>query len=515
MATAWQCDEQSASELLNKFRVKALLRLLEGSAGRYTIHDLLHDEALTLLTAPRNDESGSMLAGLDVPLETAHSEFLARYRSRKGFASWADLPDDGYIHSHLAWHLEKSGTPSALHALLDEQTKDGSYAWYGVRYRLGQVNGFLADLNRAWRLADQSQPDGRSSESFGLQCRYSLIAASLNSVASFLTSSLLIAAVKADLWTAAQATGYARRVPEAKLRLEALSSLLPLLPPESCADVVAEALAVANSIGHTAYHVLLDNVPAPHKQPVLQAALRSLRDVTKIPERLEGLCRVGKYMEEADRLDLVREVLEALAQPRNSDAKTVVLYPLAFIAGPDCRCDIIRRAVRVRWPLFSQMAHVQALCGLATIAEPAEKEMTFQKALTVARQSKGRKSLRVEALSYLAGQFKDSPEVLAVVNEAFGAAEQLKRKEDRAEALSHLAPIFRLRQFEARKNEVILLATSVRNPERFVPVAMRLLPHLPPSDARKLLPSTTTMARRLENPRSVCDEFPLGVYGAG
>lgn len=38
-----------------------------------------------------------------------------------------------------------------------------------------------------------------------------------------------------------------------------------------------------------------------------------------------------------------------------------------------------------------------------------------------------------------------------------------------------------------------------------MPVAMRLLPHLPSSDARKLLPSTTTMARRLENPRSVCD----------
>lgn len=503
-ATAWECDDSSAAELLNKFRVKALLRLLEGSASPYIIHDLLHDEALTLLTEPKGDGSDSVLAGLGMTLETAHYEFLARYRRRMGSASWADVPEDGYIHAHLAWHLEKTGTPSALHALLDEQTKNGSYAWYGVRHRLGQVNGFLADLNRAWRLADQSQPD-RPSESLGLQCRYALIAASLNSVASLLTSSLLVAAVKADLWTPAQATGYARRIPEPKLRLEALSSLLPLLSPESCADIVAEALAVANSIGHTAYLVLLDHVPGPHRQAVLQAALRSLRAVTKISERLEGLCGVGKYMEEADRLDLVREVMEALAQPRNSDARAPVLNALAFIAGPDQRSDILRRAVKVRWPLFSQMAHVQALCGLAAIAEPAEKELAFQKALTVARQSKGRKSLRAEALSYLAGQFKDSPHALAVVNEAFEAAAMLKRKEDRAEALSHLAPIFRLGQFEARKNDVVLLATSVRNAERFVPIAVRLLPHLAPSDVRKLLPSTATMARRLENPRSVCD----------
>ena len=95
------------------------------------------------------------MPGLGLTLREAHGRLLERYRARTQGGLWHTLPDDGYIHAHLTWHLEQAGAPEGLHGLLREETAEGRNGWYEARERLGQVAGYLADLARAWGSVDQ------------------------------------------------------------------------------------------------------------------------------------------------------------------------------------------------------------------------------------------------------------------------------------------------------------------------------------------------------------------------
>jgi hypothetical protein len=114
-----------------------------------------------------------------------------------------------YELRHLAAHLEAPGRADDLHHLLRLEwvrTEDVPHirqglrgwldrllgrrrfrterhctnAWYAAKEAVGDTAGYLADVQRAWRLANQSA----ESEAIVLQCRYALITASVNSLAT-------------------------------------------------------------------------------------------------------------------------------------------------------------------------------------------------------------------------------------------------------------------------------------------------------------------------------------------
>jgi hypothetical protein len=62
----------------------------------YRMHDLMHDMARRLI------EDGTFSTQ---NLASAHRQFLERYRNRTTGDYWDCLPNDGYIHRHLAWHI--------------------------------------------------------------------------------------------------------------------------------------------------------------------------------------------------------------------------------------------------------------------------------------------------------------------------------------------------------------------------------------------------------------------------
>jgi len=65
------------------------------------------------------------------------------------------VPDDGYIQSHLVWHLGQAGHGHDVNALLHEETPEGQNGWYEAREQLGQTAGYLEDVRTAWRLAEE------------------------------------------------------------------------------------------------------------------------------------------------------------------------------------------------------------------------------------------------------------------------------------------------------------------------------------------------------------------------
>ena len=155
----WGTDERSARTTLRHLRDKALL--LPGiprpdGTLTYRLHDLLRNVARRLLTAPSRPDRSDDLSGLGLTMRAAHAALLERYWAQTQGGLWHTLTDDGYIYIHLTWHLEQAGQEDKLHALMCEETAEGRNGWYGACERLGQVAGYLNDVDRAWRLAEEA-----------------------------------------------------------------------------------------------------------------------------------------------------------------------------------------------------------------------------------------------------------------------------------------------------------------------------------------------------------------------
>lgn len=200
-ATLWDMDdERDAANELGYLQSKALLLSgvpLTNGTPTYRLHDLFHDLARNLLTAPLIPKGNSNLnlPGLGITLPKAHTKFLEKYQNLTENNLWHTLPNDGYIHQHLVWHLEKAQKVEEIHQLLREQSETGGNGWYEACDRLGQTANFVTDVNRAWKLAEEDFTC-QSSESITLQCRYALIISSINSIIEKLPTELVLELVK-------------------------------------------------------------------------------------------------------------------------------------------------------------------------------------------------------------------------------------------------------------------------------------------------------------------------------
>ena len=294
-ATLWEVAEAEADGLLEILWSESLLlpgapvRFDERTLRAYRLHDLLHDLARRLLTAPSGPTRPDDLPGLGLTLREAHGRLLERYRARTRGGLWHTLPDDGYIHAHLTWHLEQAGAPEGLHSLLREETAEGRNGWYEARERLGQVAGYLADLARTRRGVDQ-HVEGRS-PAIGLRCRYALMTTSLNSLAGNIPTDLLAALVESGTWLPSQALAYARQVPDVAQRARSFSRLLllPRLSEHERDQALSQALEAARAIGGWGRAEVLAAL-APHlTPPLLGQALEAARAIGEVGLRARTL----------------------------------------------------------------------------------------------------------------------------------------------------------------------------------------------------------------------------------
>ncbi|MCT7993680.1 NB-ARC domain-containing protein, partial [Laspinema olomoucense] len=240
-AVLWDVEPSVAGRELFQLRQRALLLegqevLLDGESepcSTYKLHDLIHHTARKLVVASPDAD----VPGLGLEWRAAHRAFLGRYRDLLT-GGWSSLGDDGYIHQHLTWHFLKAGWDEELHQLLAEETPTGRNAWYEAVDRLGLMGSFVEDVARAWEQAEAlfATEPGRS---VGLQCRYALMLATLNSLLSNLPPELLVAAIKQRFWTPAKVFGYIQQLPDEQKQGDALEAVIPLLP-ESLLPVVLE-----------------------------------------------------------------------------------------------------------------------------------------------------------------------------------------------------------------------------------------------------------------------------------
>ncbi|MEH2254833.1 NB-ARC domain-containing protein, partial [Nostoc sp.] len=412
-ATLWQMDKRDAAKMLQYLRNKALLLTgvpLADGMPTYRLHDLFHDLACNLLTAPSQPKRPGDLAGLGLNLADVHAGLLEKYRQKTQNGLWHTLLDDGYIYQYLVWHLEKAGQLEEIDQLLREESATGSNGWYEAREKLGETGGYITDISRAWELAEAN----RTESTLSLQCRYALITASLNSLAANLPANLLVALVKNKMWTSEQGLAYALQKPEPQEKIDSLTKLVNYLTPNLQELALQKALAAARVIQSEDYRAIALSALADKLPDILPEALAAARVIQSEDYRAIALSALT---------DKLPEVLpEALAAARAIQNE----YPraIALSALTDKLPEVLPEALAAARAIQNEYPRAEALSALAD-----KLPEVLPEALTAARAIQDEYP-RAIALSALADKL---PEVLS---EALAAVRAIQDEDSRANALT-------------------------------------------------------------------------------
>ena len=489
--TLWELDKKLARKALQNFKSKALL--LSGSpkadkTPTYRLHDLLHDIARRLLTAPGSPESKDMLPGLGLMLAVAHAQLLERYRAKTEKGLWHTLPDDGYIHAYLSWHLVQADRVDELHQLLEEETDAGRNAWSETCDRLGQPAIFVEDVARAWQQTDgafESDP----SRAIALQCRYALIMSSLNSLAGNIPAELMAALVKHGLWTPAQGLAYARQIQDPEGRAKALGELAGHISeiPHLSENLLAEALSTAGAIQDEKARAKALSALASHlPENLLAEALSTAGAIQDEKARAKALSALASHLPE----NLLAEALSTTGAIQDEYRRADALCALAAYLPENLLVEALSTAGAIQ----SEYWRAEALNALAAHMS----ENIFAEAPSTAGAIQSEKAL-ANALSALA------PHLPEILPEALSTARAIQDEYRRAKALSALV---------AHMSENLLAkafsrAGAIQSEKARADALSALVPHL----SENLLAEALSMAREIQEPYHRSCAFS-GIAGA-
>jgi len=152
-----------------------------------------------------------------------------------------------YESRNLIAHLQVLGRCEEIDRILAMETDERGNAWFELCDHRGDVRGYLADVDRAWRLAEQrAAVDQVPGSDCGRQVRYGLLTASVNSRALNISGPLLEALVRNDLWSSDQAMAYLRQMPQPAVRADGLRRLAPYVPQAALREAIELATRGAN-----------------------------------------------------------------------------------------------------------------------------------------------------------------------------------------------------------------------------------------------------------------------------
>jgi hypothetical protein len=267
---------------------------------------------------------------------------------------WPDC--DAYGLHHLATHLFESTNVDALRGLIDE-------GWIRARYEGDNYTyyGLLADAELVWRAVMKMNEEAarvqRPVSYIGDEVRCALCFASVSSIAAGLSCFSLISLSHYHGWTPLQALSYAGRIPDPRMRFEALGTLASYFP-EVESDALTQALMAAQQIEDRqervlAFTKLLPCVPEALQAQTLIAAvegIRQLEDTTiqwgeLVPYQGHKSQRVHTGHRSSALLGLYKAIsgsataisaegLRAVCETDDKDARTLALMEVASHLGP-------------------------------------------------------------------------------------------------------------------------------------------------------------------------------------
>ena len=248
-------------------------------------------------------------------------------------------------------------------------------AWYEAKDAVGDAPGYREDVRRTWQIAsDAAAAAARSGAQppIGRELRYALLAVSMSSLDYQLPAALVRALVERRLWTEANALAWAG---QAGNRLVAL---LPVLVPETRADVVRQLLAraepeqgatvvydVAAYLTEEQVHAALADAPAYPDLPIKSGVFAALASRLGALGRTETALSIVKE-HVTDRFDAARVFAELAPHLSDRRARDALASARRW---PDIRHR--HDALAAVYPRLAQLGHVaEALEAAGEIESP-------------------------------------------------------------------------------------------------------------------------------------------------
>jgi hypothetical protein len=362
------------------------------------------------------------------------------------------LPKDvsPYLVRALGSHLARAQAgPEAWLRLVN-----GDWATAGEALE-GAYSLFLHDVARAWEACVKANREataqGEPAPWLGGEIRCALMEASLHSLAGNIPPALLVALVQQKVWTSVQGLAYARQMPDPQQRAEALSALVPYLPPDlllaafaaiqDIEDEFARARALRALAPHLPPDLILASFAAvqdiedefaradalgalaPHLPPdLLLAAFAAIQDIEDEFARADALGALAPHLPP----DLLPAALAAAEDIQNADARADALRALA----PHLPSDLLSAALDAVWYITNKSARTRALSALAPYLSSDLLRAAF-----AAIQDIEDEFARARALRALAPHLP--PDLILA---AFAAVQDIEDESARAAALGALAP---------------------------------------------------------------------------
>lgn len=337
---------------------------------------------------------------------------------------------DEYDRRHLTSHLVAARRTDDLHRLLalEVVTAEGSTnnAWYRAKVEADDASGFTADVDTACTLAELVFATGTTherAEALGLECRYALIAASLNSLTENLPPNVLASLLEHRIRTPRAVLSIIEVIPDPQRQALSLTRLTPQLVRAGLEDEVvgvvvqiddeasrADALAgVVLSVSAATLPGLMPTVRAMTGEGNKARVFAALADREDVPE------------------PVLATVLEEASGWKNEHDAAHVLTRIAPRLGAALCVRAGERAVKMR----AAGAMAEVVGAVAPRLGERGQEL-LDTALTKARRARSR-TQRVQALSALGRNA-----------EAIAEAEQIPstnaRIENAAGLAAHLSP---------------------------------------------------------------------------
>ncbi len=222
-----------------------------------------------------------------------------------------------YYMRHLPAHLENRGRAGELHRLLALETGDLENAWYEAKKGRNELAGYRDDVARGLRLAGKGQGDAQqryaACGTAHLEIRYTLMLASLNSMAGNMPVEGVLRLVQEGLWQAVDALKYVRQMPDASQRSQALARLLPHLPERRARKVARHALRTAWKVPDHAKRVeavvsLIPLLPDRLKDLACRKALQAAKVISDEQDWARALIRLAPHLQAKGMRRVLRRV---------------------------------------------------------------------------------------------------------------------------------------------------------------------------------------------------------------
>jgi hypothetical protein len=318
-----------------------------------------------------------------------------------------------------------------LHELLAADA-NGINLWFSIKKSKGFISNYLTDVRLAWQQAEAEFNRDSSSYAIGLQCRYALITASVNSLTGNLPVELLIELIKRnstqeltylqqlisnqqvqdltaltslhlDSELGQKLIEMAESLSDKDYQTQVRCALAQYLPKETLPELLKAIKVISNEQEQAQALTIL--APCLSSEDLLSEALETAITIQKEDYRAKALIALVPYLS----TELRETILKLLREFEYGDYRADVLIKLVPYMPENLLSEVLESALDIS--VENEYARTRVLSGIATTPQLSK---TLRERILEVKECLQQEGFRIQVLSSLAPHLPEHqlPEIL-------------------------------------------------------------------------------------------------------